>query len=171
MSRSSSLPVSGFFHLAFNPWGGTPRGGSFGILPQLFFRLPSSSSGSLPRRTSPSSSRATVTLVVVLVLVSSKELVLARVPKAAALSLSGFGPPSCRPPARRRRREDGDARLPRRSMEARLPSLSLPLPLPSPRSRAHRGNVGWKTLKSDRRDLFGGRGDKVQGRGRGSKID
>ena len=41
--------------MAFKPWGGTPRGGSFGILPsKLFFRLPSSSSLSLPRRSSPS---------------------------------------------------------------------------------------------------------------------
>ena len=162
MSRSSSLPVSGFFHLAFKPWGGTPRGGSFGILPQLFFRLPSSSSGSLPRRTSPSS-RATVT-------------VLARVRQAAALSLSGFGPPSCRPPARRRRREDGDARLPRRSMEAMPRCLPFLCPCPCLPSLASAeemldGNFR-KTLKSEnRRDLFGGRGDKVQVRGRAGFQD
>ena len=75
------------------------------------------------------SSRAAVTVVVVLVCLVEGAVPCPGTPSRCALPF-GFRPPSCRPPARRRRREDGDARLPRRCSMKR-DCLSLPLPLPA----------------------------------------
>ena len=139
--------------MAFKPWGGTPRGGSFGILPsKLFFRLPSNSSLSLPRRSSPSVLAGCCDRGGRSRLSRRRSCSLPGYPKPlrSPFRLSSSFVPTARPtPATRRWRRSPPSPL--------LDEARLPFPAPAPACPRSLPLEMLENSKSEnRRDLFGG---------------